>query len=361
MIAETKSNRSRKPLGAPFPYFGGKSRIAGEVWRRFGNVSNYVEPFFGSGAVLLGRPQPFDGVETVNDIDGMIVNFWRAVQGDPEKVAHFADWPVFENDLHARHAWLVERKESLQERLEGDPGFYNAKIAGWWCWGLCCWIGGGFCSGEGPWSIVKLDGARRLVKLGTAGRGVTRRLVHLDAGRGVKRSRVQLGDAGRGVNRPRVHLGNAGQGVNGKRNIVAWLVALAERLSRVRVCCGDWRRVCGGKSGNALHALFVSGHGSSRCAVFLDPPYSAEANRDSGIYRCDDLSLAHDVREWAVAHGDDPRLRIALCGYEGEHDMPSTWKKLAWKTKGGMGNVGTNAQSRVNSRRERIWFSPHCL
>ena len=30
----------------PFPWFGGKSRIAPEVWRRFGNVRNYVDPFW---------------------------------------------------------------------------------------------------------------------------------------------------------------------------------------------------------------------------------------------------------------------------------------------------------------------------
>jgi DNA adenine methylase len=43
-----------KPLRAPFPWFGGKSRAAHLVWAAFGDVPNYVEPFFGSGAVLLG-------------------------------------------------------------------------------------------------------------------------------------------------------------------------------------------------------------------------------------------------------------------------------------------------------------------
>ncbi len=43
-------------LKAPFPYFGGKSRVADEVWRRFGNPKTYVEPFCGSCAVLLARP-----------------------------------------------------------------------------------------------------------------------------------------------------------------------------------------------------------------------------------------------------------------------------------------------------------------
>ena len=62
-------------MQAPFPYFGGKRTIAAEVWARFGDVRNYVEPFFGSGAVLLNRPQPFAGPETVNDKDGLVANF----------------------------------------------------------------------------------------------------------------------------------------------------------------------------------------------------------------------------------------------------------------------------------------------
>jgi hypothetical protein len=45
-------------LRAPFPYFGGKSRAAHLVWAAFGDVPNYVEPFAGSLAVLLGRPTP---------------------------------------------------------------------------------------------------------------------------------------------------------------------------------------------------------------------------------------------------------------------------------------------------------------
>jgi hypothetical protein len=68
-----------KELKAPFPWFGGKSRVADIVWDRFGDVPNYVEPFFGSGAVLLGRPHA-QGTETVNDLDCMLANFWRALR-----------------------------------------------------------------------------------------------------------------------------------------------------------------------------------------------------------------------------------------------------------------------------------------
>src|SRR5271165_1652809 len=170
-------------LKSPYPYFGGKSTIADIVWQRFGDVKGYVEPFFGSGAVLLARPQPFDGAETINDMDGMVSNFWRALKADPEAVANYCDHPAIENDLHARHAWLVGQKDSLQERLEGDPDYFDVKIAGWWCWGMSLWIAGGFCSGRGPWKIR--DG--KLIRLSGEGQGVKRTLVYLgDKGQGVK-------------------------------------------------------------------------------------------------------------------------------------------------------------------------------
>lgn len=329
-------------LQAPFPYFGGKSRIASAVWARFGAVRNYVEPFFGSGANLLARPQPFEGSETVNDKCGFIANFWRAVGADAETVAAHADHPVNENDLHARHAWLVAQAESLQSRLEGDPDWYDAKVAGWWCWGMCCWIGSGFCSGKGPWQVVEVDGVRKLVHLGNAGRGVHRKRVH-------------LGNAGLGVHRKLVHLGDAGQGGDG---LYKWFAALMERLRHVRVCCGDWERVCGDTP--------TVKQGCT--AVFLDPPYLGETNGDDGVkrrhgdlYRQEDLTIAHRVRDWCLERGDDKRFRIALCGYEGEHEELEGrgWSVLAWKTKGGYGSQGS--QGSQNASRERVWFSPHCV
>lgn len=92
--------------------------------------------------------------------------------------------------------------------------------------------------------------------------------------------------------------------------------------------------------------------------VFLDPPYS-HAERDVGLYRTDN-NVAKAVREWAIANGDNPLLRIALCGYEGEHEMPSTWAVYAWTAQGGYGCQG-EGRGKANRHRERIWFSPHCL
>ena len=283
-------------LRAPFPWFGGKSRVAPLVWDRFGDVPNYVEPFFGSGAVLLGRPDGHvGGIETVNDKDGMVANFWRAVTMDAGAVWSWADSPVNEADLHARHLWLLDRlSDSFVERLMADPAFYDPKEAG--------------------------------LSKGDAGQGVNRKLTH-------------LGDAGQGVNRKLPHLGDAGP-----------LTDLAQRLRNVRVCCGDWARVCGPTPTTKLGLT----------GVFLDPPYAVEDRAD--VYAVEDFDIAHDVRRWCIERGDDPLLRIALAGYDTEHGELEAhgWTVEAWKAHGGYGSQGAT-QGRENAHRERIWFSPHCL
>jgi hypothetical protein len=153
-------------LTAPFPWFGGKSRAADLVWRHLGAVGGYVEPFAGSLGVLLGRPTEHAGTETVNDIDGYVVNFWRAVRHDPEAVAAYCDWPVTELDLTARHSWLVNNGAERLGALQSDADWFDARIAGWWVWGCCAWIGSGWCSGQGPWTPDALR-HRQLPHLGT--------------------------------------------------------------------------------------------------------------------------------------------------------------------------------------------------
>ena len=324
-------------LKCPFPWFGGKSRVAHVVWPRFGRLRNYVEPFAGSLAMLLGVPRSDGRTETVNDKDAYISNFWRAISADPQQVASYADWPVNENDLHARHAWLVSQKECLVARLEGDPEFFDPKIAGWWVWGISSWIGSGFCSGKGPWTSV--DG--ELVR--GEGKCVSRARPHLHSRMGVCKKRPLLGNAGRGVLKKSLSKGDG---------LLAWFGALSERLNDVRVCCGDWSRVTGPS------VLFPSASNGST-GVFLDPPYSDEAGVDGALYSEGDGQVAHDVREWCLENGGDTRLRIALCGYEGEHSMHEDWECVTWKTVGGYGCQG-EGNGRDNLGKERIWFSPGC-
>jgi DNA adenine methylase len=312
-------------VAAPFPWFGGKSSVADVIWQRFGTVDNYVEPFFGSGAVLLARPAP-RGTETINDADGFVANFWRAIQVAPDEVAKWADWPVNETDKHARHYWLITEGAARLQAVLGDPDGYDAKVAGWWVWGLCIWIGSGFCSGKGPWQWR--DGVWTKIRDDDAGRGINRQLPH-------------LGGAGQGINRQMPHLGDAGRG------IADWFSALAARLRGVRVAAGDWSRVTGDS------VTWRQG----RTAVFLDPPYAMEGRAE--VYAVDCGTVAAAARAWAIEAGKRPDMLICLAGYDGEHAMPADWTRHCWKARGGFGSQG-NGQGRTNAARETLWFSPAC-
>ena len=391
-------------LKAPFPYFGGKSRVAHLVWGALGDVNSYVEPFGGSLAVLLRRPHPINRgnySETVNDLDHYVVNFWRAVVADPDGVATEASWPVSELDLLARHLWLVRwsQQDGLRDRFAADPAYHDVRAAGWWAWGLSCWIGSGWCSGEGPWIIS--DG--KLTKQGRKPRkpGTDSKLPHLgDDGKGVNYSDIRepgvasqlphLGDDGKGVNysdirEPGVasqlpHLGDDGQGVNspGLREpgvaldftphpmvmprMRQWIGLLAARLRHVRVTHGSWDRVCGG---SVTKPLSVRGGGKSFGGVFLDPPYELSSLGGCKTYTEHDMSLSSEVRRWCLDHGADPKLRIVLAGFDHEHGELEShgWRVVNISTVGQYlsGGYGNRGKAGTRMHLDRLWLSPHCL
>ena len=214
----------------------------------------------------------------------------------------------------------------FRERMMTDPDFYDAKRAGWWLWGICQWIGSGWCK----------DLHAKMPDLHSS-RGIHSRS-------GAMRVSQQMPNIGDRV----------GSGIHGKSvNIYETMAALSARLRRVRVCCGDWKRITGP---SVTHLIGLTG-------VFLDPPYSEAAERDGDLYAEESLSVAHDVRAWCRENGGNPLMRIALCGYEGEHNELEKmgWTKLAWKAVGGYASQRKERAEEENCQRERIGFSPHCL
>lgn len=353
-----------KRLRAPFPYFGSKYDIAAEVWARLGDPANYVEPFAGSLAVLLSRLRP-GKVETVNDYDGLVVNFWRAVQAAPEDVAVNADDAVHEATLHAWHRKLVSSAPDLRQRLFDDPEYFDAKVAGRWAWGASAWLGSGWCDGTLPQRKPKMDGDSGRAR---NGHGVHR--TELSADIKLHQTRPHLSTAGMGVHASQLpHLSGGGEagvgygrGVHSRAGrqfdgLTAWMLALGERLRFVRVCCGDFARV--------LTPAVTTSHGLT--GVFLDPPYDRR-RRATRIYSSEEAkstkhedTVAQRAARWAIENGHNPLLRIALAGLNGEHDMPPDWFMLSWETGGGYGNQSANGRGLKNAAAERIWFSPTCI
>lgn len=348
-------------LRSPYPYFGGKKRVASVMWRAFGpGVPNFIDPFFGSNSILLARPGGPGKIETINDADRMVANAWRSILHDPFTTAAWCDLPVNEADMHAIHRWLVERLRSDHEfaqKMHTDPDYFDAKIAGRWIAGIAMWIGGGWCVEPQNNKHPKLDGI---------GKGV-----HSNEGHGVRAyspgRRPRLSDAGNGVHLP--SLGND-KGVHGVsaphgtfldalHSLIVpeappafeWFARLAMRMRRVRVACGDFERVLGdsvlGKGKNV--------GGRRPCAVVLDPPYSHD-ERCPYLYGEESADVAKRAADWAREHGDDPDLRIVLCGLDSEHTMPANWKTHQWKAARGYASADNE-----NRNRETLWLSPHCL
>lgn len=263
-----------------FPYFGGKRRAASQVWDALGTVDRYIEPFFGSGAVLLGAPvRPKS--ELVNDLSHHVANLWRALQHDPAEVWRVASAPCSEVELKARAAWL---------RQWTPPDFADLSAcdcyaAGVWLWVAC-------------------------VTISPDGEGLHR----VDHGRGVK-------------------------GLDFTR---AWYDAVCERMSRVQVLCGDWSRCVTPATIREKAAPFIG--------VFLDPPYGV----GNVPYEDRTGTVAADVWQWAIANGDNPRLRIVVAGYEDGRALPYGWTAIERTENGGYGS------GNGNRHRERLWCSPHC-
>ena len=79
------SRSGLSPVAPPFAYFGGKAKNAERIAALLPAHTHYVEPFAGSLAVLLAKPR--SRMETVNDLDGDLMVFWRVLRDQPDELA----------------------------------------------------------------------------------------------------------------------------------------------------------------------------------------------------------------------------------------------------------------------------------
>ena len=352
-------------LRAPFPYAGGKGKRAAEIWRRFGRVDGYVEPFAGSLAVLLASPYGAADREIVCDMSANIANFWRAVKTDPDAVAFHADFPTDHMTLHAVNAWLLKWNEEHHDRLWEDPDHCDAKAAGRWAWGCSNWIGGAFAEGCVTDKVPNLERGLNAVPDGmpsvrhfstngnATGSGVQMQVRHavdgipmvepLGGGQGVQMWRKSLPVAPDDEALP----------LDGSR-LRPWMRALCARLVKVVVLHRSWE--------SAVTKTMLLGHTKTpqTMGILLDPPYRMdEGNRKVDLYGSDKAGTSTDAavasHEWAVRAAEDPRLRIAYCCRAGDFPVPEGW------TSSVRDFSGVRDAERREEHKDEIMFSPGCL
>ena len=121
-------------MNALLNYPGAKWGMAKEIIALMPPHRSYLEPFFGSGAVLFNKPP--SAIETVNDIDGDIVNFFRVLREQPEELASairltpyardvvddaYANWGT--DPVDRAHRFIVRSKMTHGFKMHNKSGF----------------------------------------------------------------------------------------------------------------------------------------------------------------------------------------------------------------------------------------------
>ena len=79
-------------------YPGSKWNIAKELVRLIPEHHSYLEPYFGSGAVLFNK-RPSD-IETINDLDSDITNLFSCIQKDSERLARLVMTTPYSREIY---------------------------------------------------------------------------------------------------------------------------------------------------------------------------------------------------------------------------------------------------------------------
>lgn len=126
-------------MGAPriLHYPGSQWNMAGWIIEHMPSHSVYLEPFFGSGAVLFNK-QP-SGLETINDIDGDVINLFKVIRDYQDQNADAVHWTPYswqeylvshklsENEIERARRFLVRCWQSIRVK--------TGSISGWKCRG----------------------------------------------------------------------------------------------------------------------------------------------------------------------------------------------------------------------------------
>lgn len=104
-------------MNAVLKYPGAKWSLAEWIIGHFPPHHSYLEPFFGSGAVLFNKPR--SNIETVNDLDGDVVNLFECVRRNPERLGRMVYYTPYSRQ---------EYEQSYSKEIPADPFIRAARF-----------------------------------------------------------------------------------------------------------------------------------------------------------------------------------------------------------------------------------------
>lgn len=122
-------------MKALMKYPGSKWSLANWIISFFPEHHSYLEPFFGSGAVFFTKSR--SNIETVNDLDGNVVNLFECMRKDPERLAQNIYLTPYAREVYEK-AFFENPEEPFEKalnfyiRLNMGRGFRtNGERVGW--------------------------------------------------------------------------------------------------------------------------------------------------------------------------------------------------------------------------------------
>ena len=114
-------------VGGPIRRNGGKTHVAKRIIDHFPNAYHYAEPFFGAGGMYFSVPQDLYKVRSFNDIDNLIISFFKELRDNPEELQRVCSLtPYADRELKEAaslvganiRAWKTEYDRKIHVALE---------------------------------------------------------------------------------------------------------------------------------------------------------------------------------------------------------------------------------------------------
>jgi DNA adenine methylase len=105
----------RSAMKTPIPYYGGKQRMAQHILPNIPEHDSYTESFFGGGAIYFAKEK--SKLETINDINGELINFYRVLQTRFPELKKMIMTTLHSRKMH-KHAQVIYENPELFDDVQ---------------------------------------------------------------------------------------------------------------------------------------------------------------------------------------------------------------------------------------------------